>query len=73
MSGAQMEAGWASLTIMAVSAGVSGIQGYRLRLAAAQTGSRILSSEGLHFSMDLLANIGVLLILLLVRCGAAPT
>lgn len=60
------------IAVMAVSMVLSGLHGARLGRAAAESGSPILRAEGLHFSMDVLANFGVLLALVVIRFGGSP-
>ncbi|MBI4051499.1 MAG: cation transporter [Elusimicrobia bacterium] len=70
--GSNLSLGWSSLGVMVLSTAVSGVQGFRLSRAAFETQSQILRAEGLHFSMDVLANLGVLLALMVMRWGAPP-
>ncbi len=60
------------IAVMVVSMVLSGLHGARLRRAAAKSGSSILQAEGLHFSMDVLANLGVLFALVVIRFGGSP-
>lgn len=70
--GARLEVGWPVLAVMAVSTLVSAVQGRRLARAAAERDSTVLRAEGLHFSMDVASNLGVLAVLGLLRLGVSP-
>lgn len=67
-----VRAGAFSIGVMVLSMVLSAAHGARLSRAAQDAGSPILRAEGLHFSMDVLANSGVLLALILIRLGASP-
>ncbi len=72
MSNQPVTAGGAALAVMALAMAASAWHGRRLSAAARETGSPILRAEGLHFSMDVLANLGVMLALGLMAAGASP-
>lgn len=69
---APVEADAWGIGVMLASMVLSVAHGRRLMRAAGETGSTVLKAEGLHFSMDVLANLGVLLALAVVRLGGAP-
>ncbi|MFH1724385.1 MAG: cation diffusion facilitator family transporter [Elusimicrobiota bacterium] len=70
VSGSHLSVGAMSLGVMLVATVLSAVHGLRLSRAAASAESRILRAEGLHFTMDVLANLGVLGALILVKLGA---
>lgn len=72
MTNATVEAGIFGIGVMLISMVLSAVHGARLKRAAQEAGSAILRAEGLHFSMDVLANLGVLLVLVMMRLGAPP-
>ncbi|MFH2202075.1 MAG: cation diffusion facilitator family transporter [Elusimicrobiota bacterium] len=67
-----VEAGYFAIGVMVLSMALSAFHGLRLRRAALERNSPILHAEGLHFSMDVLANLGVLVALILIFFGASP-
>ena len=69
-AGAEVAADGFGIAVMVVSMILSVIHGMRLRRAAEEGHSPILEAEGLHFSMDVLANSGVLVALVFMKFGA---
>jgi len=67
-----VDAGLFAIGVMLLSMALSAFHGLRLRRAALERNSQILQAEGLHFSMDVLANLGVLVALILIFFGASP-
>jgi ferrous-iron efflux pump FieF len=61
-----------AIGVMVLSMVASIIHGTRLRRHAEETDSPVLKAEGLHFSMDVLANLGVILALGVIYFGGTP-
>ncbi len=65
-------AGPFGISVMLVSMVLSVLHARRLNRQAAGTESPIMKAEGLHFAVDVLANLGVLLALVVIRFGGTP-
>lgn len=72
LSGSQVGAGFYSIGAMALSSVVSAWHGWCLRQAARRENSPILRSEGVHFEMDMLSNLGVLFALVAIHFTKNP-